>query len=92
MWTTFSSVQDMNALKRQGKILEEAADAVEEAIDNGLVPLQYINKNDLGAIVNFVFQGINDTGNQEISTIGSRILRSINKYDSNTGQVQPFLQ
>jgi hypothetical protein len=93
MWVTLSPVMDMNALRKQAKILEEeVSEAVYQAIDNGNVPLQYLNLNDLGAIVNFVFQGINDTGNQDITRIGTLILRNNGRYDISTGKVQPFLR
>jgi hypothetical protein len=90
MWNTISAHQDLNAIRRQRGLLESAADEVGKEL-GGLVPLNYLNQNDLGAIINYVFQGINETGNQNISVIGNEILRKIGRYDNITGEVKPFL-
>jgi hypothetical protein len=44
---------------------------------------QYQNQNDLGAIINFVYQGVNETGNPNITKIGIDILKEAGKYDPN---------
>ena len=67
--------------------------AYKEVIDSfkyGLVPPQNINNT--GAIQNFVFQGVNNTGNQDITVMGTYILKFIGRYDEKTKQVKPLIQ
>lgn len=47
---------------------------------------------DIGAITNFVFQGVNNTGNQDISRIGTDILKRQNRYDERTKKVKPLIE
>ena len=61
LWSAFSVYQDMNAINRQKGLLEAAFSIVEES---GYVSSQYRNPNDIGAIVNFISQGINNTTTQ----------------------------
>ena len=91
-WNTFSLNGDMNAIENQKGLLQKSFEAVNMGAKYGLVPPQYQNKDDMGAITNFVFQGVNDTGNQDITTIGTDILKSMGRYDKNTNQVKPIIE
>jgi len=92
LWSAISVLHDLNAIDKQKIILETACEEVSDALSEGIIPPQYINLNDLGAIINFVFQGVNETGNQNITIIGANILKNIGKYDSKTKTVRPLLQ
>jgi hypothetical protein len=89
LWEAFSVQQDLNAIDRQKGLLQQA---FKEVMNTDLVPSQYQNNNDIGAIVNFVFQGVNDTGNKDITKIGTDILKSINRYDTQTKRVKPLIE
>ena len=80
LWNAFSTLQDYNAIDKDMQSLQNALILVKVGINRGLVPSQYQNKNDLGAITNFVFQGINNTGNQDITLIGTNILKLSKNY------------
>ena len=54
-------------------------DIVEHRMQNGIIPEKYKNEKDLSAIINFIFQGVNDTGNTEISEIGMNIINAIER-------------
>jgi len=60
--------------------------------ESGLVPTKYQNLDDLGAITNFVFQGENNTGNPDITKIGTQILKAKGRYDEKTKRVKPFIE
>ena len=92
LWSAYSVNQDLNAIEREKGLLQIAFKAVEESINVGIVPPQYQNNNDIGAIVNFVFQGINNTGNQNITTIGTDILKAIRRYDTQTQTIKPLIE
>jgi hypothetical protein len=89
MWNSISAFNDLQAIRRQEGQLENAFNLVQWAMP--IIDLKYQNANDLGAITNFVFQGVNDTGNQDFTRIGIFILRSVERYDSNTGEVKPLI-
>ena len=88
-WSVFSILGDNCAIVNQSNLLQQSFNSVKES---GLVPSQYQNTNDMGAITNFVFQGVNDTGNSDITTIGTNILKSIGRYDEKTKQVKPLIE
>jgi hypothetical protein len=44
-----------------------------------LVPEKYGNTNDSGAIINFVYRGVNATGNPDITKIAIDILKKSKK-------------
>jgi hypothetical protein len=79
--TAYWVTDDMEGIAKDQKLLREAFKAVKEGISKGLVPEKYQNQNDLGAIINFVYQGVNETGNPEITKIGIDILKWEGKYD-----------
>ena len=37
-------------------------------------------------------RGVNNANNQDITTIGTNILKSIGRYDENTKQIKPFIE
>ena len=47
----------------------------------GLIPEEFRNDDKMGAIVNYVFQGENSTGDKEITRIGKQILQKMERYD-----------
>jgi len=89
MGNAFSLRRDRMAIAIQKRLLKQAIHVVNENMD--LVPSQYQNNNDLGAIINFVFQGVNNTGNPSITTIGIDILERIERYDPQTQKVRPLI-
>jgi hypothetical protein len=91
-WSTFSIYNDNNAISQQSMLLQKAFSAVENGMQNGLIPEQYQNANDLGAITNFVFQGVNDTGNQDFTKIGTDILNRIGRYDKEAKRAKPLIE
>jgi RHS repeat-associated protein len=88
-WSTFSILNDNNAITQQSSLLQQSYN---EVMKSGLVPSQYQNLDDLGAITNFVFQGINNTNNQDITKIGTNILMKMGRYDKKTKQVKPLIE
>ena len=84
--------QDLNAIEREKGLLQIAFREVRKAVIDGRISPQYLNQNDLGTIVNFVFQGENNTGNSDITQIGTNILKNIGKYDTQTKTVKPLIQ
>ena len=46
----------------------------------------------MGAIINYVFQGVNNTGNKEIENIGNQILFSTGRYDESEKEYKPFIK
>jgi RHS repeat-associated protein len=72
---------DLKGIKSDQDLIQQSYDAVMRGISNGLIPEQYQNQNDLGAIINFVYQGINETDNQDITNIGINILKEEKIYD-----------
>lgn len=92
MWNIFSTNGDMNAIAKQKGLLQQAFGGVSNAVNNGMIPSQYQNADDLGAITNFVFQGENSTGNKDITKIGTSILKLMGRYDENTKQVKPLIE
>ena len=73
---------DLEGISKDQILLEKSTSIVKEALKRNLIPPQYQNQNDLGAIINFVFQGVNETGNKEITSIGILILKEAGMYDS----------
>jgi hypothetical protein len=45
----------------------------------------------IGAIVNYVFQGVNSTKNKDIEIIGNNILSTLGRYDKDKKQFMPFV-
>ena len=89
-WDIFSVNGDMNAIAKQSNMLYESYKAVENSL--GIIDADYQNTNDIGAIVNFVFQGENITRDPKISQIGTDILKKIGRYDKETGKAKPFIE
>ncbi|MCR5696500.1 MAG: hypothetical protein K6G73_05930 [Marinilabiliaceae bacterium] len=59
----------------------------------GLIPQKYKESNDkLGAIVNYVFQGVNISKDQNITRIGQQILNKVGRYDKETKKYKPFIE
>jgi RHS repeat-associated protein len=79
--TAYWVLDDMNRIKSDQGLLKAAFNAVIENIN--LVDQKYRNASDLSTIANFVYQGVNNTGNQDITNIGINILKSVGKYDPN---------
>lgn len=46
----------------------------------------------MGAIINYVFQGVNNTGNKEIENIGNQILFNTGRYDESKKKFYPFIK
>jgi RHS repeat-associated protein len=70
---------DLTAIKRNQGLIKQATNAVMENLN--LIDPKYQNQNDLGAIINFVYQGINTTDNPDITNIGIDILKAKGIYD-----------
>ncbi len=81
IFTAYWVMNDLDSIERDQQLVRDAARIVLRAKANNLIPAQYQNQNDLGAIINFVFQGINETGNKEITEIGIKILKAEGLYD-----------
>jgi hypothetical protein len=90
LWQSFSVLQDLNAIDKQKGLLQQAVKFVDDYMGN--INPKYQNANDIGAIVNYVFQGVNDTGNSDITKIGTEILKKAGRYDTNTQQAKPLIQ
>ena len=67
-------------------------DAVLKYMEKNDIPSKYRDKHNLGAIINYVFQGENSTGDQRISEFGKLILKANGRYDKNSNQYVPFIQ
>ncbi len=90
IWNILSVDGDMNAIAKQKGLLEKSYDVVKSRLND--IDSKYQNENDIGAIINFVFQGENKTGNPDISRIGTDILKKEKRYDQTTKKVKPFIQ
>ena len=72
-YQTWSSFFDSISLDSQKEQLEQSVNRVHNNFD--LIPEKYREDVDvIGAIINYVFQGINSTNNREIEKIGKQIL------------------
>jgi len=83
IFTAYWVNSDLKGIERDQGLIHESYKIVMRAVSNNLVPPKYQNQNDLGAIINYVYQGINETGNSEISEIGNKILKAEGTYDPN---------
>ena len=70
------------------------ANAVERVnIHAGIIPQKYReNKDKMGAIINYVFQGVNTTKEQNITRIGQMILKKEGRYDKEANKDKPFIE
>jgi len=92
IWSGTSGLRDRDALFRQTQMLELAFDLVDRSKRDGFLdPVGHLSINDIGSIVNVVFQGVNDTGNPNITTIGNSILERFGRYDSQTQTHRPLI-
>ena len=90
-YSTLSSMWDMNALDDQTKSLSKSFEAVSENVN--IIPSKYQdNVNMMGAIINYVFQGINTTQNKDVTKIGNQILYNVGRYDNDKKEYQPFFR
>ena len=46
----------------------------------------------MGAIINYVFQGVNTTKEQNITRIGQMILKKEGRYDKEANKDKPFIE
>ena len=60
--------------------------------NRSLIPDNYKNNaNVIGAIINYVFQGENNTKNKDVETIGKKILLKLGRYDNKSKNYIPFI-
>ena len=86
-----SNFWDSNALENQTASLRVSYETV--SINSTLIPDKYKQDTDIiGAIVNYVFQGINSTKNRDVEIIGNRILFNSGRYDKEKEQYMYFIQ
>ena len=57
-----------------------------------LIPEKFRNDDKMGAIVNYVFQGENSTGDKEITRIGKQILQKMERYDKESKRYKPVIE
>ena len=89
-YSMLTSFWDCNALEKQTASLKASFDVVKS--NDSLIPDQYKdNANIIGAIVNYVFQGVNSTKNKDVEKIGKNILSKIGRYDKETKQYSPLI-
>ena len=85
-----SSFWDSNALENQTQSLNDAFYAVQN--NGGLIPDKYKDDaNIIGAVVNYVFQGVNSTKNNDVEKIGNNILSTLGRYDKEKNQYTYFI-
>ncbi len=90
-YSMLSNFWDSNALENQTASLRVSYETVR--INSTLIPDKYKQDTDIiGAIVNYVFQGINSTNNRDVEIIGNRILFNSGRYDKEKGQYMYFIQ
>ena len=78
-YTTISSyhmLDDIEGIQSDRVLLEKAFKLVEHASRKGNIPEKYQNSKDMAAITNFIYQGVNDTGDPVISEIGLYIVHT----------------
>ena len=91
-YSLFSLNDDHSAIHEQIGLLNRATNAVDKYIHKYGIPSQYLDKNNLGAIINYVFQGQNSTGDKMITKIGNAILKYIGRYDKKSNKYKPLIQ
>ena len=85
-----SSFWDSNALENQTQSLNDAFYAVQN--NGGLIPDKYKDDaNIIGAVVNYVFQGVNSTKNKDVEKIGNNILSTLGRYDKEKNQYTYYI-
>ena len=85
-----SNFWDSNALENQTQSLNDAFYAVQN--NGGLIPDKYKDDaNIIGAVVNYVFQGVNSTKNNDVEKIGNNILSTLGRYDKEKNQYTYFI-
>jgi RHS repeat-associated protein len=92
-----ASVYDNALVDDHVLLLKNAFKDVQIAIENGKIPDKYLNIKDISTITNIVFNGENNSDNQELYDIGMNIFNSISKplellkSSSNSENVPPAL-
>ena len=89
-YLTYTTFWDSEALNKQKALLFTSINAVNLHMD--LIPEEFRNDDKMGAIVNYVFQGENSTGNKEITRIGKQILQKMERYDKESKRYKPVIE
>jgi hypothetical protein len=89
-YQTYSDLFEGNAFDDQVTALKTSIYSVFKYIK--LVPSKYrTNKNMIGAIANYVFQGIKSKRNKDVEIIGNQILQRLGRYDSKERKYNPLI-
>ena len=75
VWNATKINEDLENIKFQTELLRIAIRDVNVMLENGLIPPECQNTKSINAIINFIYQGINDTGDPKVEEIGLDILR-----------------
>ena len=89
-YLTYTTFWDSEALNKQKALLFTSINAVN--LHMGLIPEEFRNDDKMGAIVNYVFQGENSTGDKEITRIGKQILQKMERYDKESKRYKPVIE
>ena len=89
-YLTYTTFWDSEALNKQKALLFTSINAVNLHMD--LIPEEFRNDDKMGAIVNYVFQGENSTGDKEITRIGMQILQKMERYDKESKRYKPVIE
>ena len=89
-YLTYTTFWDSEALNKQKALLFTSINAVNLHMD--LIPEEFRNDDKMGAIVNYVFQGENSTGDKEITRIGKQILQKMERYDKESKRYKPVIE
>ena len=88
----FSMDNDFDAIRDQTKMVNSAIQGVLHEAGQKFIPQKYCNKNDLGAIANYVFQGKNSTRDKNIQILGNQILKRMGRYDAKNKRYKPLIE
>ena len=89
----YSFFNDLTDLEQQASSLRLAAMAVNDYASKGLLPSQFANDVDkLGNLINYVFQGKNDSNDKKIEIIGKEILKANGRYDEDSNMCETFIE
>ena len=90
-YQTYTNYYDYTNLEYQSSLLRTAGNLVNR--NANILPKQYQNDtNFFGAVVNYVFQGINALRNRDVEHYGNMILKSINRYDYRQNRPIPLVR
>ncbi len=75
---------DLEKIEEHSLIATQVSSDMTKALNEGLIPSEYQNKESIVNIMNVVLQGVNNTNDKEIYKIGMNIYNTVSSHQSST--------